>query len=354
MKELTVIMTGAGAPGARGTEYALRAGAKAQGVKLRIVGIDRNPAVAAQGFCDAVRAVPSPSSAEYGEAVAAIVREEGVRVIVPQTTMEIEWLSGNLAPGGVPVMVNSRAAIDLANSKTETARIFQELGLGVPRWFATRSEEEFLKACTELGYPDVPVVVKIPVSNGMRGLRILKPKAWDYARFAGEKPSGTDCTLDDMLAIIRTAPQWPELMVCEYLEGDEYSVDCYTGRSGGIAIPRKRDVIRTGISFVTTLERHDEMIHASLTAARRMGLCGVYGFQFKMRQGVPKVLECNPRVQGTMIATLAAGNNIIWAAVTDLLPDELPPVEMNPDWKSGRCYRYWGAVLEHDGKYTVV
>ena len=354
MKELTVIMTGAGAPGARGTEYALRAGAQSQGVKLRIVGIDRNPSVAAQGFCDVVRKVPSPASAEYGEAVAAIVREEGVRAIVPQTTMEIEWLSGNPAPAGVPVMVNSRAAIDLANSKTETARIFQELGLGVPRWVSTGSEEEFFKACTALGYPEEPVVVKIPVSNGMRGLRILKAKAWDYARFAGEKPSGTDCTLDDMLAIIRTAPQWPELMVCEYLEGDEYSVDCYTGRSGEISMPRKRDVIRTGISFVTSLERNEEMMRACTAAARRMGLRGVYGFQFKFRHGVPKVLECNPRVQGTMIATLAAGNNIIWAAVADLLPDELPPVPLNPDWQPGRCYRYWGAVLENASGCTVV
>ncbi len=354
MKELTIIMTGAGAPGARGTEYALRAGAGFHGVKLRIVGIDRNPSVAAKGFCDVVRAVPSPSSPEYGDAVASIVREEGVRVIVPQTTMEIEWLSANPAPGGVPVMVNNRAAIDLANSKTETARIFQELGLGVPRWFSTRTEDAFLRACTELGYPYEPVVVKIPVSNGMRGLRILKATAWDFARFAGEKPSGTDCTLEDMLSIIRTAPSWPELMVCEYLEGDEYSVDCYRGRSGEIAMPRKRDVIRTGISFVTTLERREDMIRASMLAAERMGLCGVYGFQFKMRHGAPKVLECNPRVQGTMIATLAGGNNIIWAAVADLLPDELPPVELNANWNPGRCYRYWGAVLEHGQSHTIV
>jgi carbamoyl-phosphate synthase large subunit len=97
-----------------------------------------------------------------------------------------------------------------------------------------------------------------------------------------------------------------------------------------------------------------EMMEACVTAARRMDLRGVYGFQFKLRNGVPKVLECNPRVQGTMIATLAAGNNIIWAAVADLFPDELPPVKLNHAWQSGRCYRYWGAVLENTNNYTVV
>jgi carbamoyl-phosphate synthase large subunit len=73
-----------------------------------------------------------------------------------------------------------------------------------------------------------------------------------------------------------------------------------------------------------------------------------------MRNGVPKVLECNPRVQGTMIATLAAGNNIIWAAVTDLVPDLLEPVALNAGWTGGRCYRYWGAVLEDGGNFIVV
>lgn len=354
---ITAVLTGAGAPGARGTVYALREGARRQGVGLRIVGIDRNPAVAARGFCDAVHAVPSPSDFKYGERLADLCRQEGVHVIVPQTTMEIEWLSAREVPlDGVQVVVNSRAAIDLANSKTETARVFAELGLGVPRYFATRTKEEFLHACSALGYPAEPVVVKMPVSNGMRGLRILKAKAWDFARFAAEKPSGTDCTLEDMLAILQTAPSWPDLMVCEYLEGDEYSVDCYRGRSGELAIPRKRDVIRTGISFLTSIERHEGMIEASLAAARCMDLRGVFGFQFKMRRGVPKVLECNPRIQGTMIASFVTGNNIIWAAVADALADMLPPVPLRHDWTGGRCYRYWGAVLEEPGKteLTVV
>jgi len=157
-----------------------------------------------------------------------------------------------------------------------------------------------------------------------------------------------------MLSILATSPTWPKLMVCEYLEGDEYSVDCYSGRCGELVIPRKRDVIRTGISVTTTLERDETMIHASLMAARRIGLKGVYGFQFKKLRGVPKVLECNPRVQGTMIAALATGNNIIWASVADLVPDLIPETKFDFDWTGGRCYRYWGAVLESEGSFTMV
>jgi carbamoyl-phosphate synthase large subunit len=348
--DITVIVTGAGAPGTRGTVYALREGARQHGVSLRLIGVDQNPAVAARGFCDIVRPVPSPLAQDYGERIAEVCREEGAQVVLPQTTREIEWLSSHTIPAEtVKVVVNTKSAMMLANSKTETARIFQELGLGAPRFFATRNSADFLQACESLGYPNQPVVVKLPVSNGMRGLRILRKNAWDFRRFVAEKPSGTECSLEEMLSILNSAAVWPELMVSEYLDGDEYSVDCYSGRAGEIAIPRKRDVIRSGISFITTIERDEDMMHACSEASRRIGLCGVFGFQFKKTGGKPKVLECNPRVQGTMVASLLTGNNLIWAAVADALSDILPPVELNHAWTSGRCYRYWGAVLEAPG-----
>jgi carbamoyl-phosphate synthase large subunit len=355
MKEICVIMTGAGAPGARGTEYAMREGARRQGVRLRIVGIDRNPNVAARGFCDAIRVVPSPLSPNYASELAVICRDEGAQIVVPQTTAEIEWLSAHGTElADVKVLVNSRYSIDLANNKIATVRVFAELGLGVPQMFETNTSEEFTEACHDLGYPDVPVVVKMPISNGMRGLRILRREPWTFERFVAEKPDGTECTFEQMLQILEAAPEWPVLMVSEYLDGDEYSVDCYRGRSGAIALPRRRDVIRTGISFATTLERREDMIRASLTAGERMGLHGVFGFQYKLRlDGYPMILECNPRVQGTMIASLATGNNIIWAAVTDLLPDQLESVSMNLDWEGGRCLRYWGALVE-DGSGELI
>src|SRR5664279_5605203 len=109
MKEINVIMTGAGAPGARGTEYAMREGARRQGVRLRIIGIDLNPTVAARGFCDTTRVVPSPKSLDYASELAAICRDENAQVIVPQTTNEIEWLSSHGSKlVDVKVLVNSR------------------------------------------------------------------------------------------------------------------------------------------------------------------------------------------------------------------------------------------------------
>jgi carbamoyl-phosphate synthase large subunit len=67
--------------------------------------------------------------------------------------------------------------------------------------------------------------------------------------------------------------------------------------------------------------------------AHELDLKYAFGFQFKGG----KLLECNPRVQGTMMASTFAGANIIYSAVKYALGEEVP--EFNIDWDS-RVLRY--------------
>jgi len=53
------------------------------------------------------------------------------------------------------------------------------------------------------------------------------------------------------------------------------------------------------------------------------------------------LLECNPRVQGTMVMSVMAGANIIAAAVRAALGEEEP--EMAVRWDT-KLVRYWGAI----------
>ena len=67
-----------------------------------------------------------------------------------------------------------------------------------------------------------------------------------------------------------------------------------------------------------------------------------YTKEFKKdADGKPVLLECNPRVQGTMVMSAMAGANIIAAAVRDCL--QLPSEPMQIDWNT-RLIRYWGAI----------
>ena len=81
----------------------------------------------------------------------------------------------------------------------------------------------------------------------------------------------------------------------------------------------------------------------TIRAAKDLGLRYAFGFQFKLDYAdVPKVLECNPRVQGTMVASVFGGTNVIWLSVKEALG---PPVESLPaEQKESEFYRFWGGI----------
>ncbi len=342
-RPLRILVTGAGAPGIRGTLYALRAGDPA----VFTVGVDLSERAVGRTLTDAFHRVPPPEAPAYLDALRAVCRRERVDLVVPQTTREIAVLARQrdaFEADGVRVMVSDAAAVEAANDKGAVLRAFEDLGLPAPAWRTAHSEAALVEAVAALGYPDAPVVVKPPVSNGMRGLRILREAAWDVRRVLAEKPSGVEVSLDDLLAVLRRGSVWPPLLVSEYLPGPEYSVDAFIGERLAVAMPRRRDAVRSGIAFETTLlPVRAGLAGPTLRAARHLGLRYAFGFQFKEdADGVPRVLECNPRVQGTMVASVFGGLNAVWLGVQECLgavPEALPA-----PLRAATFRRYWGGL----------
>ncbi|MBV8552858.1 MAG: ATP-grasp domain-containing protein [Acidobacteriaceae bacterium] len=341
---LALLITGVGAPGTRGTIYALRQNCERRPV--RIIGVDVKPEIAGRYLVESFYTVPNPECPAYIDELASICAREGVEIILPQTSREVNVLSKYkhiLAQKGVGTMVSDWPAIEIANNKWRLMQNFEKLGLPIPAYFLARSERELTDAAVALGYPGQPVVVKPPLSNGMRGVRILKEEAWSVERFLTEKPSGFEICLNDLLKILRRGEAWPELLVTEYLPGPEYSVDAFVGTDTQVAIPRLRRSIRSGITFESELDFREDLRAYTIRAARHIGLRYAIGFQFKVdRVGVPKLLECNPRIQGTMVASVFSGANVIWLAVRELRGD--CPRDAPIHVKQGLFLRFWGGI----------
>lgn len=78
--------------------------------------------------------------------------------------------------------------------------------------------------------------------------------------------------------------------------------------------------------------------------AKALNLMYCFGFQFKLSEdGVPKLLESNPRVQGTMVSSVFAGFNLIYYSVMEVIGK---PVEISNLHIENRLKfkRYWGGV----------
>lgn len=347
---ITVLVTGAGAPGIAGTIYALRT--NPDGIGFRIITTDINDDVVGEYLADKFYRVPPPESEEYIPVVQEIVRKEEVKVIIPQTTRETIVLSknmGRLADVGVRITVSSFESTKIANDKFLLLEKAKEIGVPCPTYYLTDSEGSLIEAVKSLGYPKKKVVIRPRVSSGMRGLRVLIEEAWDVQRFLGEKPEGVEITLNSLLDVLRHG-RWPELLVTKYLPGSEYTIDAFRGKHGSVTIPRLRAKTRSGITFDAKIDLRPDLMGYSIKLAEALDLKYCFGFQFKVdKDGVPKLLEANPRVQGTMVASVFSGFNLIYYSVVEAL--EKPVKVSNLNLRDGLKFkRYWGGIaINQDG-----
>lgn len=342
---ISIIITGAGAPGIAGTIYSIRN--NPEQAKFKIITTDINNDVVGKYMSDAFYKVPPPElQEEYINSLRDIIEKENVKVILPQTTRELFVLAkykDKFSKIGVKIVVSDYRVIEEANDKFLLLEKSKSIGIPYPLYYLTKSEEEFISAVKSLGYPKQKVVVKPRVSNGMRGLRIITEDLWNVERFINEKPEGIEVSLESLLRILKNG-RWPELLVTEYLEGPEYTVDLFRNKEGILAIPRLRKQIRSGITFEAQVALRQDLIEYSRKLAEALGLEYCFGFQFKLsHDGVPKILECNPRVQGTMVVSAFAGFNMIYYAVKEALGFHVDIY--NVELIDGLQFkRYWGGI----------
>lgn len=336
--ELTVLMTGAGAPGAAGIIQSLRA---VDERPIRIVGCDMNSEAYGFALVDESETVPAGDDPDFIPQLAAVADRVDADVILPLTTAEIEPLAAESHRFEGTVMVSPQAALAVANDKAKLYQFLDREEFAVaPEYRRVSTEHEFLTAIAELGYPDQPVCFKPPVASGMRGFRVLDESTDRLTRLLESKPDSAVTTLDAVQPILTSGDSFPELAVMEYLPGEEYSVDVLAmGDEVGPVIPRSRSRTRAGISFEGTVEQRSELIRAATEICQQLGLEYNINIQFKYdADGNPKIIEINPRVSGTIIMCLGAGVNMPYLGVKHALGESLPPVEVN--WGI-RMVRYW-------------
>jgi len=340
MDTVTVLVTGAGAPGIKGTLYSLRENFDNR--PIRVVGTDIREEVIGTHLCDKFYRIARPADAGYLAQLLSICQDEGVDVILPQNTLELSVLADNRSSFshiGTSIAVSDAPAISIANNKHELMKVADRIGVPTPKHTLVDTFEALVGSAQELGWPEKQVVVKPPLSNGMRGVRVIDESLDLKKLFYAEKPTSLFVKMKNLHEIL--GKDFPPLLVMEYLPGAEYTVDVLKARNYTI-IPRKRDLIQSGITFHGTVEYREELSTYTQRLSEATGLGYAFGFQFKMDEhNTPRLLESNPRVQGTMVLSTFAGANIIYAAVKLALSEDVPDFQI--EWGT-KILRYWGGM----------
>ena len=119
--------------------------------------------------------------------------------------------------------------------------------------------------------------------------------------------------VDDMRRGLAGMGEFRTMLLMEYLEGREYSVDC-VGDHGKLiaAVSRKKG---TESGSAQRIDMRPEVIAATRRLAADLGLNGNFNAQFREAGGAPRLLEINPRMSGGIGMACAAGPNLPYIAL---------------------------------------
>lgn len=104
----------------------------------------------------------------------------------------------------------------------------------------------------------------------------------------------------------------PDPLMCEYLPGKEFTVDCVSDSSGQVvyAQARRRGRMRNGIAVNTSSCNWPEARHWASAIAGKIAMKGAWFFQIKETAlGQPVLLEVAPRIAGSMALHRVRGVN---------------------------------------------
>lgn len=339
-KTVVFIPSGAGAPGFGGIAACLR-----EDPNMHIVSGDMQSNAYGKQLSDRFYVMPPSNSEMYIPEVLKIAKAESVNVILPITTQELWALSraqSLLTSNGVHVIISPEKALEIANNKGKLHAFASAMNIDVPEGGVVEDIEQFEALATKMLLKHDRLFFKPVTGNGSRGIGIVtknRVENWSLA-----KPDLMPLSLSEWLIRFEGSFNTP-LLLTEYLPGKEYSVDTFIfDEDEAVIIPRTRDKMVSGISVAGVFEKHDAIIDQSRKLISAIGLEGPIGIQWKLdHSGIPKLLEINPRLQGTTSTLRHLDINIPLIAVKNALGQAYKLPE-NIDW--GRSFtRYWQDVF---------
>ena len=313
LREITVMITAAGNVFMPGTTACLTQNGER---KVRLIGVDMNDDPSLLQMCDAYYPVPRGDDPGYVDALLAICEKEHVEVLLPVMSVELNALArnrGRFEAIGIKVSVSGAESLEIANDKRKLFDFLKQNGLPCADFRAVSSMESFGAAVRELGYPGKKVCVKTTNGSGSRGFRIIDETRPRYEMYLHEKPNSCMIRLSEMEAILAEADEFPELLVMEYLPGNEYTVDLLADQGKVLyCCCRKSLGMDHGIMLNSEVVRHNE-------------IDGSIGFDILEREdGTPCLVECNPRMTAGIPVFRLAGVNLPYLNVKRLLGEALP------------------------------
>lgn len=340
LKDITVLLSASNSPSMPGMIDCLRSNGER---KIRTVGVDMSSEPSAKYIVDSFYQVPAATDPQYCDIMLDICRKEKVDIYFPTISAEVSTVSSRKAEFdaiGTKLSISDPKAVAIANNKLEAYEFLQTKGIPVPKYYGVHSVQDFIDGCKVLGYPENPVCLKIVDNSGSRGVRIIDAKRNRYQIFAHEKPNSFFTSYEDMLSILKSVKKLDEMMLVEYMPGNEYTVDLLADHGRVLYMAGRENVVSLmSIAQESIVAKIDSAYETSKAIVEALGLDGNIGFDFmKDVNGTPVLMDINPRITATVSVIAAAGVNLPYLRIKQLLGEPLPECRIDYGTRLKRRY----------------
>lgn len=322
----TVLVTGIGALIGQGIARSLR---EMGGV--RIIGLDRNITDLARNFCDV--AVQKPDVAESDDLYAAfwldMLRDHRVDVVLPGLGADVAFLrraAPQLERQGCRILLNRPDLIDLCADKLVFGEALSAAGFPT---IPTARPATWAEARDRLGR--APLLLKPRCGEGSAGIVRLNDEA-DFNYWTQK------CGENWMLQRIVGS------------DDEEYTVGIFGQGDPGCVGPIifRRKLARAGHTAFAEVVDHAAVRDMSLRLSRHFAPVGPTNLQFRVEDGVPYLLEINPRFSSSCSLRTAFGFNEAKLAIEYLRHGR---VTSEIRIRKGRAWRFNEDFVRHDGDH---
>lgn len=300
--------------------------------EVRLFGAGQDVSNHARFLYDTYHAVPSVQEEGWRAVFDALCRRLDIDYVFPAHDDAIVALSQCRKEISATILCPGEQVSTTTRSKSDTYRVLAG-AVRVPQLYALDENHPY------------PVLVKPDRGQGAYGVR----------------------KVDSREQLQQAVDALKEPIICEYLPGEEYTVDCFSDRDRGLlyAAARSRRRIRNGIAVHTVAEELPEVHAIALRIEQALkplgGIYGAWFFQLKRATlGELALLEVAPRIAGAMAMHRVTGVN--FPLLTIFESERLPirillnegPIEMDRALYNRYCHAIEFQTLYIDFDDTLV
>lgn len=258
--------------------------------------------------------VPKSEDKEYISIIYDICKKEAIDIIIPTIDAELCEFARNkkkFEEIGISINLSSIEGIRTAGNKILLKSFLEEKDIPHPETYVVKTIKDFFDKYRVLSQKNKKVVMKLADKAGSRGVRIIDGELDEFAVYANEKPGSKMISEDYALHLIKIKPEDTEIILQEFMNGEEYSVDLLADHGKILAITgRDNIVVDNSIPQISETRMDTEAFSIAEKIVKELKLNGNIGIDYMYHNSEIKVLEINPRVTATMTLSTMAGINL--------------------------------------------